>query len=289
MMWLILAVLALPVVLSAPLPVHFDQPRVPSAQSWATRLVIQDEGTKFFCSAALVTEHWVITAAHCVRTHLDGEVLPSSAVTAGVGVSSGSDPEDGFRTDVDRIEALTPHWDPDTDSWADDLALVHLRRPAPPALAPLPLAPLTERNGPVSVGPVFVGYGADRTTPPGARQSATRRGDWTFTGHCPVKSNWCAAPSTLSVTFPASGDSGGPVVTYEAGRPALVGTFTGPGPVDATMSPIQYGASVAAHLPWILGVTGGVPDRPQPSPARGDQDVTITLAHPELIKSGGTR
>ncbi|MBX3273197.1 MAG: trypsin-like serine protease [Sandaracinaceae bacterium] len=190
-------------------------------------LVLPGEPPTLACSGTLISEHVVLTAAHCVPRGAPGQIE----------VFFGSD----LRRAGTRVPAIAAVAHPDASESADhDLALVLLAEPA--GVAPLRLASddAIAAAPPVSVR--LVGYGL---TAPGAGDDVVKREGRSLTTEVtPLHVVLGADPS-----LPCRGDSGGPVlVSTPAGE--RVGGVVSRG--DAACTERARATRVDAHLDDFL-------------------------------------
>jgi secreted trypsin-like serine protease len=179
-------------------------------RSPVVRIMITKARTTEFCTGAMITGSDVLTAGHCLLKHprrveiIYGDSLVESVAIAAAGFEVHPD----FGTDPNNPALLV-----------NDIAVIHLERPAP-----LPVLPLL-RSGSVEAGDVvgIFGYGMDE------------KGLFTFND---LKSGQMRVASVTDTHIEADfdgagsntclGDSGGPMTLSIGGRAVLVGvTSTG--------------------------------------------------------------
>lgn len=120
-------------------PLNPNQPNIvggqeaqPGAWPWQVALVNKknvNPGPDYygaqFCGGSLVTQNWVLTAAHCL--YPGGQPIAASELAIVAGIHSKSTPEAGFQ-EIDIAE-LVPHPDYDPVTLNNDLALLRLAQP----------------------------------------------------------------------------------------------------------------------------------------------------------------
>jgi hypothetical protein len=151
-------------------------------------ILFYEDGGRYRCSATLVNEYTLITAAHCVAT--DGYTLVTFksvvAEQAPSGLPAAADPEAGFtQAEIEAagyvagIAEAHPDYSDFTDlkNW-NDVAVVHLATPVT-GIAPATLAPqnFLEKYRPASIlnKTLFelVGYGTEVRKPDSGPQKPT--------------------------------------------------------------------------------------------------------------------
>jgi hypothetical protein len=214
--------------------------------------VLVEIGSNGVCSGALVSQSWVLTAAHCVRQGGTGAILPADDFSLLIGKSSPADKE-GATASVDRVVALQDYRQAN-NYLVNDLALLHIgpQAPLPSNSAPLPLA-FSLSAVPAGTDVQWFGYGWNQITHnAGSLLQATRPGDWVVQSNCGGAGDVCLDPVHGATSYPAEGDSGSPIVALLRGGYVDDAAFTGPGGLSGP----QYGSSVAAHLSWIRQTAG---------------------------------
>lgn len=176
-------------------------------------LVYADSSSNFsgqFCGGTVVAEHWVLTAAHCVMQEKAADIK----VVAGSTELSLTDTQGRL-----SLNAIVPHPGYAPSTLANDIALLHLRRPAevvPVQLDDGSLLPMMNLLDPVTA----IGWGDTLGTPP--YPDTLQEVELEYIPHpdCNTDyydgtlndSNFCAGIVGSGGKDTCSGDSGGPLL-----------------------------------------------------------------------------
>ena len=183
----------------------------------------------FRCGATLVAARFVLTAAHCV-VEADGRTVPASDVAVGFGRSLRSQL---VLADFLPGAAVDRHPGSQAGAFANDVAVVRLTRPV--GFEPLPLVTAGQQG-------LFAGGVPATILGWGATQFRGPQTDELREAQIPVISDSdCAAAYAALGGFdahtmvcagsiggidPCHGDSGGPLIVGDAGKPALAGVIS---------------------------------------------------------------
>ncbi|MET8545122.1 serine protease [Kitasatospora sp. NPDC004799] len=206
------------------------------------------------CGATLIDRQWVLTAAHCVVGDPDTELTLKGTVRIG----SAHRDSGGTVRAVDRV-VVHPGFafgDGTTGPNRNDLALVHLDRPAPQQ--PIRIA---DHPGTPGTPTRLLGFGTVVDThdyqrmvfPDRLQELPTRIGTPADCAPGWADPTRLCTLSRVPQAMACFGDSGGPQIQRgRGGRWELIGTTSGPGApgVPCAGGPGLY-TDVAAHAPWI--------------------------------------
>jgi len=205
-----------------------------------------------FCGGALVTERWVVTAAHCV---FDGRVEPPSAVDVLVGTTSLK--SGGIRVDVDTI-VVHPRYNERTSE--NDIALLRLAEPVD--VETLPVVTLAGEAALTSAGTLATAIGWGDTLVKGDRYPVDLRkvqvpivtnrvcnGRRSYDGD--VTAKMLCAGFAAGGKDSCQGDSGGPLVVPDGDGGFALAGITSWGARCA--APEKYGVytRVARFAAWM--------------------------------------
>lgn len=212
---------------------------------------------RVLCGGAVIREGWILTAAHCL-TDIGGVPITTGGHRLRLGLSNPLDDE-GFSYPVMRVFR---HPDFAQGTLAFDVALVQYNpRAGQPGREVLPIArirvdpqPLASR--PASPGAPVYTYGWGRTEVDGGERPDVLRGarlELRGTASCTNTPKWknhgrdnransvlCAAGASGQQA--CSGDSGGPLITYDDadGIPTVIGVVSAGAKCGTTGVPSRY-------------------------------------------------
>jgi trypsin len=287
---------AIAVSLLAPTNAAAVQPRIVGGQPaaittvpWQVRLGFG----QFFCGGALISDTWILTAAHCV------EGVPPQAIRASVGASFRSEPAIPLQV---AAVYVNPEWN--LSSWTSDVALVQLATPVPLSAQVRTIAlpdDLDTVTWPAAGTPGRISGWGSVANSPIALENELRAADLLvlagpgdpvcgqYGGVYVPLAHLCAGVPQGGVDA-CLGDSGGALTVDQGGVPVVAGivsTGIGCGLVEF---PGIY-SRVTTYLPWIRQY---VP-RPLTEPAAPEQVVVsprkngvLAVSWQPPLKDGGT-
>ncbi len=193
-----------------------------------------DVGNAGFCTAALISERLVLTAAHCLFDRDTGERISDGQLLFRAGFRHGRSAADAR---VNR-SAVHPDYDPKagvtTRNVSHDLALLELTFPVR-NLGVTPFAVYSEPRGGETVG--VVSYGRGRLDAPALQE------------RCRVMSRDRAGVLMMSCSVDF-GSSGAPVFALSQGRPHIVSVVSANArsSVDGKVSDVSLGVALGPKL-----------------------------------------
>jgi secreted trypsin-like serine protease len=199
-------------------------------------------GWDAFCTGTLISDRWVMSAAHCADSAETGIPATSMAFFIGPDVAGA-----GNRYAVDRA-TIHPQWD--SQNIENDISLLHLAVAVPASVAtPIAINSVAVTNG---TGIKFVGYGVSSADGQGGGGgSGTKRYGVSTIDHV-YATSYHYSPGTSSA-MSCNGDSGGPDLVGASGQEKVAG-ITSYG--DAYCSSDAVSTRVDAFKTWIIATTG---------------------------------
>ncbi|MBP6597953.1 MAG: trypsin-like serine protease [Giesbergeria sp.] len=237
-------------------------PAQSGAWPWQVRLSVTTQQGTFLCGGSLLSDQWVLTAAHCIEDGAGGVLSPANFT-----VRAGSLQRDsgGVLVGVSRV---IKHHAYESATMDNDVALLRLSSPLPLSTTISPIAPLSvsqeKQLAASNTLATVTGWG---TTAPGGSTSAVL-----MQAQVPlIGSSDCANQSAYSSSQLSSnmicagypqggkdscqGDSGGPLVVPDGrGGYVLAGVVSWGESCAAPDYPGVY-ARVANYQPWLQAQT----------------------------------
>lgn len=210
-----------------------------------------------FCSATLIAEQWVLTAAHCIRRPVEeGEGTGGSTADLqpwmvsffiGEDATYEGSGEDGVLFDVDSFHV---HGEYDEETLYHDIALAHLRDPVPSTDA----TPYALNQEAITVGTevFWVGYG--QSIAADSSSSGIKRSGWgTVTAVDLLVYSHVPSPAQ-----PCFGDSGGPAFVTVSDDTFVAGVVSAANAsVEEDCTGGGVDTRVDAHIVWIQDTMAG--------------------------------
>nr|XP_006207605.1 chymotrypsinogen B [Vicugna pacos] len=213
--------------------------------SWPWQVSLQDSTGFHFCGGSLISEDWVVTAAHC-------GVTTSDVVVAGE-FDQGSDAED---IQVLTIAKVFKNPNFSLLTVLNDITLLKLTTPARFSQTVSAVClPSADDDFPAGMLCATTGWGKTRyngepapPSPPSSTLPIISNEDCKkYWGSKITDVMICAGASGVSSCM---GDSGGPLVCQEDGGWTLVGIVSWGSSVCSTSTPAVY-ARVTVLIPWV--------------------------------------
>jgi secreted trypsin-like serine protease len=223
----------------------------------------------YFCTGALVAPRWILTAAHCFRTR-DGRPIPARDLSAAVGrdVIDWIDPGASV-----RVERIVAHPDYDSESQANDIALVRLDDIAGPLIAEPDATASADpaRATALGFGSFYEGRLAGRAINARGSPAAQMGGHLRRVDVDLVEVESCAARADIGADWggPAricgaaapedacTGDSGGPLIAEAAEGPDRLLGIVSFGSGCGVAVPVVIYTRVGAYSDWIAATIAG--------------------------------
>ncbi|KAJ8047620.1 Coagulation factor X [Holothuria leucospilota] len=237
---------------------------VKGAFPWMAQIWHVKYGRKY-CSGSILDDHWIITAAHCIKFYN----VTTRDIMIQVGDYDTLLPEPQQRVyDVDRIYV---HPGFDADTYDNDIALIRVREPIEFSDYIKPICLPDKKSSRSLIKPgverygVVAGWGDDRngaaprylkqiTLPIVDRAECKRSTNYSFTPNM-----FCAGFATAMSGDTCKGDSGAPFMVRRNGKEFITGIVSWGSP-DGCDTANQYGyyTRIFKFMSWIKRVHPGV-------------------------------
>lgn len=213
----------------------------------------------FTCGGSIISNNWIITAAHCTKNDYD-ETISASQMVVTVGANN---PRNNFQGKVYRVSEIIVHEDYDSKTLNNDIALLKINEPISYTNAePIKLVSAKDASTGVTDPGVLswvTGYGITRISPE-TYPSTLQKVRLPIVSNSQASTVWKSIPATdLMAGYlngnkdACSGDSGGPLVVPVSTGYKLAGLVSWGSSRCNT-----YGAYTRLSLfePWIEAKTG---------------------------------
>uniref|UniRef100_A0A8D1JFN4 chymotrypsin n=1 Tax=Sus scrofa TaxID=9823 RepID=A0A8D1JFN4_PIG len=231
---------AIPPVLSGLSRIVNGEDAVPG--SWPWQVSLQDSTGFHFCGGSLISEDWVVTAAHC-------GVTTSDVVVAGE-YDQASDAED---IQVLKIAKVFKNPNFSLLTVRNDITLLKLATPARFSRTVSAVClPSASDDFPAGTLCATTGWGKTKYTGerPGRAGNARAQESWRGEGGGRGTRIRLFLKCLGLDPFSSCGDSGGPLVCQKNGAWTLVGIVSWGSSTCSTTTPAVY-ARVTALIPWV--------------------------------------
>lgn len=241
-----------------------------NAPPFAVRLLFLDAGGN--CTGVVISQHWLVTAAHCVRDAVNNfGIFNNSRLTIRYG-SNGTSTGTASYSSGAASYYIHPDYSGDDDDLEDDFALVRLYGSGMSVYTRSRIMGETDSCFfPSSISnPRIAGYGSG-TDPGGGGDCPSTGSGWKRSGAFATLNNcgltkWSPRSPFIrqimvgsGTRIPCSGDSGGPIYFHYDGLDIVAGLHAGTR--SDPFSDNQSGPSIRRRLEWIIdkSIDDGIP------------------------------